>query len=139
MFIFRIVPLFAFLLAGFWGLHQTGYFPERLNHVLFHMGLPSGNFWKPTWGDVVVLVGLVALYIEIFKATRTSTVSIIDHTLSTIVFVAFLVSWMVFPWTTGKQGDSTFLLLTVMTFIDVVAGFTITIATARRDFAMGGK
>ena len=139
MFIFKIFPLFAFLLAGFWGLHQTGYFPERLNHVLFHMGLPSGNFWKPTWGDVVVLVGLVALYIEIFKATRTSTISIVDHTLSTIVFVAFLVSWMVFPWTTGEQGDSTFLLLTVMTFIDVVAGFTITIATARRDFAMGGK
>jgi len=139
MFIFKIFPLFAFLLAGFWGLHQTGYFPERLNHVLFHMGLPSGNFWKPTWGDVVLLVGLVALYIEIFKATRTSTISIVDHTLSTIVFVAFLVSWMVFPWTTGEQGDSTFLLLTVMTFIDVVAGFTITIATARRDFAMGGK
>ena len=139
MSVFKFFPLFAFILGGFWSLHQMGYFPDRLNHVVFHIGLPSGTFWKPTWGDFVVLLGLITLYIEIFKATRTSSISIVDHTLSTIVFVAFLVSWMVFPWTTGEKGDSTFLLLTVMTFIDVVAGFTITIAAARRDFAMGGR
>jgi uncharacterized membrane protein len=80
---------------------------------------------------------LTTLYIEIFKSTRTSSISIVDHTLSTIVFVAFLVSWMIFPWTIGDKSDSTFLLLTVMSFIDVVAGFTITIAAARRDFGFG--
>lgn len=139
MIIFKFLPLFALLLAAFWGLHQTGYFPNHLNHVLFHVALPSGSIWKPTWGDVVVLIGLITLYIEIFKSTRTSSISIVDHTLSTIVFVAFLVSWMVSPWTVGDKGDSTFLLLTVMSFIDVIAGFTITIAAARRDFAIGGK
>jgi uncharacterized membrane protein len=110
-----------------------------LNDVLFHLELPSGAFWKPTWGDFVVLIGLLTLYIEIFKSTRTSSVSIIDHTLSTITFVGFLVSWMVFPWTMGDKSNSSFLLLAVMSFIDVVAGFTITIAAARRDFLMGGK
>lgn len=139
MFVLKFFPLFAFLLAAFWGLHQTGYFPDKLNHVLFHVGLPSGNFWKPTWSDLVILIGLFTLYIEIFKSTRTSSISIVDHTLSTFVFVAFLVSWIVFPWTTGESGDSTFLLLTVMSLIDVIAGFTITIAAARRDFAIGGK
>ena len=139
MFILKFFPLFAFLFVAFWGLHQIGYFPDRLNHVLFHIGLPSGKVWKPTWSDVVTLVGLITLYIEIFKSTRTSSISIIDHTLSTIVFVAFLVSWIVFPWSIGDKGDSTFLFLTIMSFIDVIAGFTITIAAARRDFALGGK
>ena len=139
MVIFKFLPLFSILLAGFWGLHQIGYFPEKLNDVLFYVKLPSGAFWKPTWGDFVVLIGLMTLYIEIFKSTRTSSISIVDHTLSTIVFVAFLVSWMVFPWTIGEKSNSTFLLLTVMSFIDVIAGFTITIAAARRDFAFGGK
>ncbi len=139
MAIFKFFPLFAILLAAFWGLHQIGYFPDKLNDVLFYVKLPSGAFWKPTWGDLVVLTGLITLYIEIFKSTRTSSISIVDHTLSTIVFVAFLVSWMVFPWTIGEKSNSTFLLLTVMAFIDVIAGFTITIAAARRDFSMGGR
>jgi len=139
MAVFKFFPLFAILLAAFWGLHELGHFPDKLNDVLFHMRLPSGAFWRPTWGDLVVLLGLITLYIEIFKATRTSSISIVDHTLSTIVFVAFLVSWMIFPWTIGEKSNSTFLLLTVMSFIDVIAGFTITIAAARRDFALGGR
>ncbi len=139
MAIFKFFPLFALLLAAFWGLHQIGYFPDKLNDVVFRRELPSGAFWRPTWGDLVVLIGLITLYIEIFKSTRTSSISIIDHTLSTMVFVAFLVSWMVFPWTIGEKSNSTFLLLTVMAFIDVIAGFTITIAAARRDFSMGDR
>lgn len=139
MVVFKFIPLFAVLLVTFWGLHQIGYFPAKLNDVLFYVKLPSGAYWKPTWGDIVVLVGLFILYIEIFKSTRTSSISIIDHTLSTMVFVAYLVSWMIFPWTIGEKSNSTFLLLTVMSFIDVIAGFTITIAAARRDFSLGGR
>lgn len=139
MFILKFFPLFAFLFAAFWGLNYYEIFPEKLSYVLFHMDLPSGKSWSPTWGDLFILIGLITLYIEIFKSTRTSSISIIDHTLSTIVFVAFLVSWIVYPWTIGEKGDSTFLLLTVMSFIDVIAGFTITIAAARRDFALGGR
>ena len=138
MVLFKFIPLFLLLFVGFWFFHQIGYFPEKLNEVVFHYQLPSKMFWKPTWGDFVVITGLVVLYIELFKSTRTSTISIIDHTLSTIVFVAFLVSWMVYPWTMGEKSNSTFLLLTIMSFIDVIAGFTITIAAARRDFGIGG-
>jgi hypothetical protein len=31
-----------------------------------------------------------------------------------------------------------FLLLTLMSLLDVVAGFTVSISTARRDIALGG-
>ena len=139
MFILSFFPLFAFMFFGYLALYLIGFFPDKLNYVIFHVGLPSGSSWRPTWGDLVVLLGLITLNIEVFKATRTSNVSIIDHTLSTFVFIAFLISWMISPWAVGPKGDSTFLFLTVMSFIDVIAGFTITIAAARRDFGLGGK
>ena len=138
MSIFKFVPLFAVLLLGYWGLHRLGFFPDKLNHVIHHFALPSGAIWKPTWGDIVVLVGLLTLYIEIFKSTRTTSISIVDHTLSTITFVGYLVVWMIYPWSVGDKSNSTFIFLAVMSFIDVIAGFTITIAAARRDFLMGG-
>ena len=96
------------------------------------MELPSGIVWKPVWGDIMILLGIVALYIELFKATRTSTMAIVDHTLSTFVLIGFFTSWLVFDW----AGNSVFLILTFMAFLDVIAGFTITISTARRDLAM---
>lgn len=132
-------PLFAFMYAGYYGFYLLDVFPVKLTEVIVHVYLPSGSIWRPTWGDVVVLIGLIVLNIEIFKATRTSNVSIIDHTLSTFAFIAFLISWMISPWTIGPKGDSTFLFLTVMSFVDVIAGFTITISAARRDFGLGGK
>jgi len=131
----NLLPLFGLFLAGYFFLYTMGIFPQYLNLELFSIPLPSGQVWRPTVGVVVILSGLVALYIELFKATRTSVASILDHTLSTIVLVGFLVCWLIFDW----AGNSVFLILTVMSFLDVIAGFTITIASARRDLSLGGK
>ena len=139
MFVLSFFPLFAFIYVGYLALYLIGFFPDKLNFVILQIWLPSGSVWRPTWGDLVILLGLITLNIEIFKATRTSNVSIVDHTLSTFVFIAFLISWMISPWAVGPKGDSTFIFLTVMSFVDVIAGFTITISAARRDFGLGGK
>lgn len=128
-------PLFAFFLFGYYALAAIGVFPRELNRALFSIHLPSEQLWTPTIGVIVILLGLITLYIELFKSTRTSSVSIVDHTLSTFVLVGFLVSWLIFDW----AGNSVFLILTVMSFLDVIAGFTITIASARRDLSLGGK
>jgi hypothetical protein len=66
------------------------------------------------------------------KATRTGTASVIEHSLSVLVFVAFLVEFIVVP----GAGTPTFMILTVMAFLDVVAGFSISIFAARRDLAI---
>jgi hypothetical protein len=71
-------------------------------------------------------------YIEIFKATRPNNFSILDHVFSLLVFIAFLIEFIAFP----QAGNSTFFLITLMAFIDVVAGFTVTISTARRDIGL---
>ncbi len=133
--VLQVVPLFGVLLVIYWLAVKIGFFPGKLNNVVFHMGLPSGEVWKPTWGDFTILLGIWVLYIELFKSTRTSEATIFDHLLSTFVLIAYLTAWLIYDW----GGNSVFLILTGMTFLDVIAGFTITISAARRDLSFGGK
>lgn len=130
----QLIPLFGLLLFAYWLLAAVGYFPAHLNDILLNIRLPSGALWEPTWGDFVVLLGVILLYFELFKATRTTEASIIDHLLSTFVLIGYLVIWLIYPW----GGNSVFLILAAMSFLDVIAGFTITISSARRDFSLGG-
>jgi hypothetical protein len=85
-----------------------------------------------TVGELLIGIGLILLYGEILKATRISTAAVIDHVLSMAVFVLCLVLYILVP----ACGTGTFLLITLMTLIDVIAGFTVTISTARRDFGL---
>jgi hypothetical protein len=84
-------------------------------------------------GDILVMLGIVLLYFEILKATRASKSTIIDHALSMLVFVVFLVEYIV----VAGAGTATFMILTLMSLFDVIAGFTITISTSRRDISFG--
>jgi hypothetical protein len=84
-------------------------------------------------GDILVMLGIVFLYFEILKATRASKATIIDHALSMVVFVVFLVEYIV----VARCGTATFMILTLMSLLDVIAGFTITISTSRRDISLG--
>lgn len=100
---------------------------------LFELNMMSGAVWTMTASDVFLLVALFCLFIEVLKATRTTSMSIVDHMLSTLVFVGCLVEFLL----VARAATSTFFLLTAIAFVDVVAGFSITIRAARRDFAVG--
>ena len=69
------------------------------------------------------------MFFEILKSTRTSNASVLDHLLSTFVFVAFLVEFLVIP----AAATSVFFLLMIMALIDVMAGFSVSIRSAGRD------
>jgi hypothetical protein len=94
----------------------------------------SGGTWIFTWGDLLLLIGMVVLFIEIVKATYTGTASMIDHGLSMVVFIAFLVEFLL----VSQASSSTFFLLMMAALIDVIAGFTIGIRVAKRDIGFGG-
>ena len=130
------LPLFLYLLivANVLMLGRAPGDPSVINAILFELPLPSGRAVPITISDALILTAIVFLYFETFKATRTSVISIIDHSVSLFVFVVFLVEFMVVP----QVGNTTFLILTVASLLDVVMGFTVTISTARRDFAVGG-
>jgi len=106
-----------------------------LQDQLFSLNMMSGGVWSFSVADAVISFALALLFIEILKATRTDSSSIIDHALSTLVFIGCLVEFIL----VGKAVTSTFFFITVICLIDVIAGYSITIRAARRDFAMGGR
>lgn len=107
---------------------------EGLNSpILDKVRLLSGGEWTFTWGDLILLVTLILLFIEIVKSTFTSASSLIDHALSMVVFIAMLVEFLMVP----QAATSVFFLLLVAGVIDVIAGYTIGIRVARRDLAIG--
>ena len=55
--------------------------------------LLSGPLWL-SWGDLLILLTMGLLFIELMKATQTSTASLLDHGLSMIVFVACLIEFL---------------------------------------------
>jgi hypothetical protein len=72
------------------------------------------------------------MFFEILKSTRTSNASVLDHLLSTFVFVAFLVEFLV----VSGAATSVFFLLMVMALIDLMAGFSVSIRSAGRDVSI---
>ncbi|HKY95697.1 MAG TPA: hypothetical protein VJL84_10350 [Kiloniellales bacterium] len=103
-----------------------------LRGELFAVTLPSGGVWTFFIGDLVVLLGLIALFAEILKATRTSRVSVADHALSMLTFVVCLLLFLL--W--SGAATSIFFLIMWLTVIDVIAGFTVSLAGARRDIGL---
>ena len=106
--------------------------PKR-PRAIANIPLISGATWRPLPADILLLIAVFVLYVELFKSTRTSVSSIVEHVLSMFVFIAFLVEFLVVE----ACGTSTFLIVTLLSLIDVIGGFTITISTARRDFGVG--
>ena len=99
---------------------------------LWAISLPSDAVLNLSVGDLIVFLALILLFFEIFKSTRTSVSSIVDHLLSMGLFVVCLLELILVP----SFGNATFLFLTLMSLIDVIAGFTVTIVAARRDIGI---
>lgn len=79
-------------------------------------------------------IAICLLYLEILKATQTSAAAIVDHALSIIVFVICLLQFLLIP----QMATGSFFLITLMTFVDVIAGFTVSGSPAHRNTGVGG-
>jgi len=132
--VFQVVPFFAYLLLlANYAMFQNADGQSLLNVIVLEFTLPSTRIIVLTLSDTLILAAIVTLYLETFKATRTSNLSIIEHALSLVVFIVFLVEFLIFP----EVGNATFLILMVASLMDVIIGFTVTISTARRDLSIG--
>lgn len=101
--------------------------------TLIDAQLLSGAVWSMKVSDLLLVSALGLLFLELIGSTKTNTSSVINHGLSLVVFIGALIEFIVLP----EFGTSTFFLITMFALLDVVAGFTVTIATARRDFSVG--
>lgn len=121
-----IVPFILYNL-GLVGLLGGGDSPWSTE--LFAIPMMSGGVFSMTIADLLIVVALLLSFFEILKSTRTSNASVIDHLLSTFVFVAFLVEFLL------VRGAATSLFFTLMliTLVDVLAGFTVSLRASSRD------
>lgn len=97
--------------------------------------MASGAHWIMTFGDVLVLLALLLLFIELLKSTSTGTAAIFNHALSMLVFIICLVEFLLHP----AFATSTFFIIMIMALLDVLAGVVVTIIAARRDVEFAGQ
>lgn len=124
-----VVPFILYNLAAF--LFYAGT-PFGWGQGLFNIPMVSGTPWAITAGDLLLVIGIIMLFFEVLKSTNSWRNSILEHMLSMVLFVAFLVEFLL----VGAAASSVFFLLMVMALIDVVAGFTVSITSAGRDVTM---
>ncbi|MGV3650732.1 MAG: hypothetical protein ACO1OK_04860 [Devosia sp.] len=125
-----LVPLIIYNLVAF--LFMGGN-PAGWAGTVMTIPMVSGVAWSLTPGDLMIILGLVALCIEVIKSTNTGRSSVLEHIISTLVFIVFLVEFLL----AGAAASSVFFILMLMALIDVVAGFTVSITSAGRDVTMG--
>jgi hypothetical protein len=92
------------------------------------MHLPSGQDWVPTWGDLLLAFAGFLLWVEFFKSARLGMRSVMDHILSLAVFAGMLAEFLLVP----RAASSTFFLLMMIAFVDLLAGFVVGMRSASR-------
>jgi hypothetical protein len=132
----RALPLIAIplILYNILVVFSGGAAAEFFRAPLITVHMIQGAQWAFSRGDLIILVTMIFLFAELVKATYTTSVSLVDHGLSMLVFIACLVEFLI----VNAAATSPFFFIVVGTLIDVVAGFTIGIRVARRDLSIGG-
>ena len=124
-----LIPLIAYNFFVF--LFMQGN-PAGWAAKLIEIPMVSGVQWVLTAGDLMLVGGLVCLFFEVLKSTNIGRASVVEHMLSTLVFVIFLVEFLL----VGAAASSVFFILMIMAIFDVVAGFTVSISSATRDVSV---
>lgn len=114
------------------GLHAVDA-SAQLSQQLFVIHMTSGALWPVSLGDLLLMASLVVLFIELLKSTTSRRVAIVNHSLSMVLFIVCLVEFLLFQ----AFATSVFFLITLMVLLDVLAGFIVTIVSARRDIDFG--
>ncbi len=125
--LYNIVVLFA-------GTDGASLTPDSsLREAMFSVPMASGAAWNVGVGDLILFLALILLFFELLKSTSSQKVAIVNHALSMILFVVCLVEFLLVK----GFATSTFFLITTMVMLDVLAGFIVTIISARKDFDIG--
>ena len=118
---FAIYNIVAFLLPG-----------VSLAAPMLHVGMVSGGDWTLSVGEAIITLAVLLLFGEMLKATRIAMRNVIDHVLSLLLFLAMLVEFLLVK----QAATGTFFLLLIVSFVDVIGGFAVTLRSAQRDLTV---
>ena len=105
----------------------------RLDTDFISVPMASGAMWDITPGAALITLSLMLLFFELLKSTGTGRAAVMNHAFSMVIFIVCLVQFLMFP----AFATSIFFMIMLMSLLDVMAGFMVTIAAARRDFGVG--
>ena len=125
---FAAIPLLSMPVAAYiffvfvWdgGAAQAAH--SRLTDPLFELGGAAGNGWPVSVADLLVAAALMVMFVELLKSPPSRSAAAANHVLSILLFVVCLAALLLVP----QFATSTFLLITLMILLDVVAGFILT-------------
>ena len=120
---FAIYNIIAFLMPG---VSWTG--------TLTTVHMISGGDWTMSSGDMLIALAVLLLFGEVMKSTRIGIRTVIDHALSLVLFLGMLVEFLLVK----QAASGTFFLLLVISFVDVLGGFAVTLRSAQRDLTVEG-
>ncbi len=133
-----VIPVVIYVLVVLTGglLNAEGVVAAEaaLRNPIFSIPMVSGTPWNVGAGDLILFLSLILLFFELLKSTSSQKVAIVNHALSMILFIACLVAFLLVKGFT----TSTFFLILTMVMLDVLAGFIVTIISARKDLDFGG-
>jgi len=130
-----LIPLIIYNLIALGGgviFHHDVQDMLSIHHSL-NIHMFSGDTWSFSFGDFLVLLSLCLLFVEVVKATRTTSNEIINHGLSLVVFIVALIEFI----TLKGFATSPFFFIMFMSLFDVIAGYTISIVAAEHDLGLG--
>lgn len=114
---FLVYNVFAFTTDIQWALPVTS----------VHM--VSDGRWDMSWGDMLIAFSVLILFVEVVKSTRVGLRTIIVHMLSAVLFAIMLIEFLLFK----EAATATFFILLIISFVEMLAGFTISVRTAQRN------
>ena len=122
--------LLAYIFLSLGHAHNFGPLQEvTLNTtVLIHHISPERDFILRV-RELFLIVGSLALFIEIAKAATANSFGASETLLSFVVAIIFIVLFFMVDW----AQNATFLILGMMSLIDATGGFIIELNAARRD------
>ncbi len=120
---FAIYNIIAFLMPG-----------VTWTAPVFSVHMVSGADWAMSAGDMLIAFAILMLFGEMMKATRIVLRTVVDHGLSLMLFLGMVVEFILVPQTS----TGTFFILLVLSFVDVLGGFVVTLRTAQRDLTIEG-
>jgi hypothetical protein len=88
----------------------------------------SGQDWALSRADFLLAFTILLLAVEIAKSTRIGLRSIVDHLLAIALFIVMLIEFLL----VARAGSSTFFLLMLVTFVDVIVGFIVGVRSSQR-------
>ena len=127
--LYNLLAIVTWMAPGLFG--SAG---DATGRTLFSIPMLSHGVLAITLGDIILIIGLIALFAELVSSTSSSNQALIGDALTLVVFVVCLVEFLLLaPFATP-----TFLLLLVMVLMDTLAGFIVSTVSARKDIAVGG-